>query len=168
MRQVDDKNKHRQKKYRKGNVFVPGVVEKVGVPRWIGKFLAGDDIWTWSPVTLLLLVGYKCPQVQSIVSSFVNRMTLGESGASPTMCRLWEGRWLRFPEASQGRGDMDREIILIGFHKDHLAVAELRGKIVMSWGWRNSRESRNSAKAGREKLTANRQNKMMFAKRLKE
>ena len=47
-------------------------------------------------------------------------------------CRLWEGRWLRFPEAAQLRGDTDREIILIGFHKDHLTVAELQGKIVMS------------------------------------
>lgn len=60
---------------------------------------------------------------------------------------------------------MDREIILIRFHKDHLAVAELQGKTVTSPGWRNSQESRNSAKAWREKLTADRLNKMTLAKR---
>lgn len=48
---------------------------------------------------------------------------LDSSGAS-----LWGRRQLRFPEAAQLRGDMDREIILIGFHKDHLAVTELGGK----------------------------------------
>lgn len=35
-------------------------------------------------------------------------------------------------EAAQLGGDTDGGIILIGFHKDHLAVAELQGKAVMS------------------------------------
>lgn len=48
------------------------------------------------------------------------------------MFRLWERRWLKFTDAAHRRGDMDREIILIGFHKDHLAVPELQGKIVIS------------------------------------
>lgn len=53
-------------------------------------------------------------------------MMLGES-----VRRQWEGRWLKFLEAAQLRGDTDREIILTGFHKDHLAVTELQRKIVM-------------------------------------
>lgn len=52
---------------------------------------------------------------------------LDGSGAS-----LWGNRQLRFLEAAQLRGDTGREIILIGFRKDHLAVAELGGKVVMS------------------------------------
>lgn len=52
---------------------------------------------------------------------------LDGSGAS-----LWGNRQLRFPEAAQLRGDTGREIILIGFHKDHFTVAELGGKVVMS------------------------------------
>lgn len=42
------------------------------------------------------------------------------------------GRQLRFSQAASLSGDTGREIILIGFHKDHLAIAELGGKIVMS------------------------------------
>lgn len=44
------------------------------------------------------------------------------------MCGQWEGRWLRFPEATRLRRDTDGEIILTGFHKDHLTVTEPQGE----------------------------------------
>lgn len=79
-----------------------------------------------------MFVVCKCSEVQSLVSAFVRQGGVGCIRSQPTMCRPSEGTWLRFPEAAQLRGDTDREIILIGFHKDHLAVAELQGKRVMS------------------------------------
>lgn len=60
---VDDKNKYKQKKHRRNRrpmLLVPGAVEGVG----------GG-----------VVVGYKCPLVQSLVSTFVNKDDVGRISA---------------------------------------------------------------------------------------